>query len=343
MRITTAREHSYRSALYATLAALLIPVGVSRADVKIISEVTVTGGPSQDQLRMPRSPQEAVPSNNAPGQPPVKPATPKTATTYYKGKMVRAEVQGGPATIYDGDAGKVYILHPDQKTYSVLSVAQMMEQLSAPLRQNAPNGGRQRNARFDAKVKLEKSDATKTIAGKDARKYVVTASMEMSRRGGGFRGGGGSRRGGGFPRRGGFPGGGGFPLEGDSPGGGPGGGSLPGGAGMSPPSVQLQGEYWLADAALLPEGNRSPLPLLQQTVSVGPILKELNNQLVKMKLVPLSSRVTVTMALPNAESQEPLVATMEVKAITEESLDGALFKVPADYKEMKPDDSSAPR
>ena len=76
MRITRVAQRSHWSAVLVTLAALLILASVCSADVKIVSEVTVTGGPSQNQLRMPRSPQEAGPSNDAPERPPVKPATP---------------------------------------------------------------------------------------------------------------------------------------------------------------------------------------------------------------------------------------------------------------------------
>jgi hypothetical protein len=111
---------------------------------------------------------------------------------------------------------------------------------------------------------------------------------------------------------------------------------------MSPPSAQIQGEYWLVDAALLPASDKSPLlPLLQQTISVGPVLRELNGKMVKMKLAPLASKTTVTMTVPNADSQEPLVTTMEVKTITEEALDDALFRVPNNYTEIKPSRESA--
>jgi hypothetical protein len=334
MGITRVVGHGHWRGLLVTVAALLLLTGVCGADVKIISEVTVTGGPARAQAATPGTSQQAGSPSGTPATAAAKPEIPKTVTTYYKARMARTEVEGGPLTIYDGQAGKVFILHPDQQTYSVFSLGQMLEQ-SGSATEPSSAGGRGRGARFDVKVNLEKSDATKTIAGKEAAKYVLTASMQLiSRRGGGFGGGRGFPGGGGFPRRGGrFPRGG-FPLaEGASPSGETGGAPSPGGPGIG--SIQIQGEYWLADAAFLPAAENSPLlPLLSQTLRAGPILRDLNSKLVKSKQVPLSSKLTMTR--PNAESQEPLVTTMEVKTITEGPLDDALFKVPDGYKEVKP-------
>ena len=156
--------------------------------------------------------------------------------------------------------------------------------------------------------------------------------------GGMSRGGRGGGMGGGFPgggrRRGGIGGG---VFYGDSGWGG-GGQDSGGGRRMNMPSVQIEGEYWLVDSAFLPYGNKSSLlPVLNQAVNVGPILDELNKQLTKMKLVPLSSKMTLTFSAPNGDSPPPLVTTMEVKAISETPVDDASFKVPDGYKEVKPD------
>jgi hypothetical protein len=332
MRTRGASRQSRWSIVLAALAALSICVGVSRADIAITSEVTVTGGPSQSQAEAPVSQGGTGAPYVASGGPQTKRVAPATVTTYYKGKMARTEVQGGQVPIYDGGESKVYILHPDQKTYSVLSVSQLLEQPSTPMRQNAPASARRRDLQFDTDVRLVKSDTTKAIAGKEARRYVITASMQPRQRARGPRGG--LMR---FPRAG-FPGGRRrFPGSGFLRSGGLGDQGQAGQGGRSgPPSVEVQGEYWLADTAFLPGGDKSPLlPLLQQTLNAGPILKDLNDKLVKMKLVPLASKMTVTLTPPGAGSQEPMVTAMEVKAITDEPLADTLFKVPADYKEVK--------
>ena len=130
------------------------------------------------------------------------------------------------------------------------------------------------------------------IAGKKAECYVLTATVTMQapQRGG---------RGGGFPhgRHGGFPLGEGMFLRTPEPDREPSSGD---GSGR-PPLLRIEGEYWLAEAAILPAGTSSPaLPLLQQTVTAGPVLKELLDQLTKMKLIPLAGQATATVTRPSA-------------------------------------------
>ena len=110
---------------------------------------------------------------------------------------------------------------------------------------------------------------------------------------------------------------------------------------MNLPSIQIDGEYWLVDSAFLPKGSKtSLLPILHQATGVGPVIDEMNKQLTKMKLVPLSGKTTLTFTNPNGDSPTPLVTTMEVKAISETTADDASFKVPDGYKEVKPDKAS---
>jgi hypothetical protein len=328
-------------------------VGLARADVKIVSEVSVQSGSPPPQTETSPSPQTGTPappsgagtSGQTPEQEPKKPAPPETVTTYYKGKMARVEVAGGPVTIYDGAANKVYTLHPDQKTYSVVSVKQALEQQDTPVAVAVSGTG----VRFDTKVTLEKegTNDTKSYAGKEAAPYHVTASIQMHRDENGFRGGGYSGGGadGGMHRRSRFPGGG-FPGGGGSVPGGNGGGVSNGGGGypggqsqggsrMRRPAMEMEGETWLADAASLPAENKNALlPLLRQAVTAGPVANALNGQIGKKKLMPLFSKVTTTVTTPFGGTRESVITTMEVKAITEETLDSALFKVPDDYKKL---------
>lgn len=357
---TRRADRRYWTIALAVSAMLLVSAGVTYADITIASEITITGAPSNAQSGTPVPAQGtaqpgAVPAQGA-AQPgaaaatsQAKPNPPQTATTYCKGRMARIERSDGQITIFDDKAGKLYLLHPDQKTYAVLSVSQMLEQPGPFSRQNAPADARRGSPRFDTDVKIEKSDVTKEIAGKNATRYVVMATMQASRPSRGMRGGGmGSGRGG-FPggRRGRFLRSGG---AGDQTAGGE-------SARTGPPPVHVQGEYWLVDARLLPGADSGALlPVLQQTVNVGPILKDLNDKLAKMKLFPVSSTTTVTSGTATAGpstdtatpapsdaagSREPMVTAMEVKSVVEKALEDALFKVPGDYKEVKPTRDSA--
>jgi hypothetical protein len=343
---------------------LMSCVGLARTDVKIVSEVSIQSGspptqtetPAGTQTESPASSQAGTPApppgsgtpGQTPEQEPKKPAPPVTVTTYYKGKMARVEVAGGPVTLYDGAANRVYTLHPDQKTYSVVSVKQALEQQATPVAAAVPGTG----VRFDTSVTLEKESTndTKSIAGKEATPYHVTASVQMHRDENGFHGGGYSGgTGGGMHRRGRFPGGGfpgggggvpggnggGVPDGGGGYPGGRGGGQSPGGSRVRRPALEMEGETWLVESTLLPAENKNALlPLLRQAVTVGPVANALNGQLGKKKLMPLFSKVTTTVTTPFGGTREPVVTTMEVKAITEETLDSALFKVPDDYKKV---------
>ena len=162
---------------------LLGPVAAARADVKIVSEVNVTRQPDAND--------------------PSSPSFPETVTTYYKGRYARVEVAGGPVTIYNADAGRVYTLDPDKKTYYVLPLKQVQEG-ETRLAAEEPAG-----ANLDAKVDVKPPDGaeTRTIAGLIAKEYDVSGSIRVKPResggggllGGIFGGGGGGFPGGGFP------------------------------------------------------------------------------------------------------------------------------------------------
>ena len=313
-----------RFALFALLSLLCGGTArTARADLTVLTQVTVAGKIAPPP---PNDPNGAMPPD-APKDGP--PAAPKDAAglvkTFYKGKMARVEKPDGSITLYDGVKGRVYTLDAADKTYRARSMKQAAESPS-PLFAQMPEG-----VHFSVKLTLVKSKDARTIAEKPALRYDVTgtATLKMD---GGFPGAGGPGGfpggGGGFP---GGPGGGGFPGGGGGQGGPPQGGRPPGDGEM--PSMQLEGEFWLSDSAWLPEGVKSPaLPLIQPATPDGPFAKTVAERLNKMKMLPLSSRLTLTMKRPGQDQPEPLTLTTEIKSITEAPLDDALFVIPSDYR-----------
>jgi hypothetical protein len=309
------RSHLKPATLSTVVAGITLFIAASptRSDVKIVSEINVTGLP-QGQSGT---------------------AYPQSFTTYYKGEKARIEWPG-TVTIYDTAVEKVYLLHPDDKTYSVVTFKKLEEMDST-----VPVGG---HAKQDAKLDVNRADdkeadAKRTFAGMEGHKYDATGSVRFSMgdRPSGFQSGG--RRGGGGG--GGFPGGGrrrggGFPLAAVQ---GPGGGGQRGPrAGGGFPSMEMEGEFWIAEKFALPSKSKEPFfpsfaLAVPPGVMAGPLLKPLADKMAKAKGFPLFSRVSVRVVKPqSAEEPEQVVTTVEVKSLSSETLDDALFKVPEDYK-----------
>ena len=293
--------------------ALLLWSGLSarvRADLTVVSQVHRTGG----------KPQNAPPDSSRPGADAPNEASrsaDRTTTTYYKGRMARVESPDGMVWIYDGVKNRAYALDATKKTYRQMGLKQAAESKN-PLMAQMPQG-----VKFDARVMLIKSEEAKTFAGKTAALYRVTGEAKIQMEGG-FPGGPGG--GGGFPG-GGPGGGGGFPGGGQPPRGGP------PGAGGELPSMQLEGEFWLTDSSLLPEGVKSPaLAQIRPALPDGPFSRPLLDRLNKLKMLPLSSRLTLTMKMPGQEQANAITITTEVAAITEAPLANSLFTLPLDYK-----------
>ncbi len=247
-------------------AALLLVACAARADVKIVSEVNVTGLPPQAQAQ-------------------VKQTFPQTVMTYYKGDMTRTELAGS-VVLYDCLGDKLYTLDPAKKTYTIASVQEMMEK-AGPL---------MAMMKFDTTADVKEGGASKTIAGKPAKNFLFTANIALS-------------------------------MEGTP-------------AGMLP-TTKIVGEQWVTNAVALP-ANCQRMMAASLARSAGPMLggmKPLIEKMATMKGAPLSSKVTVTITaaqpLPGLPT-DPIVTTTEVKAISEEALDDALFKIPADYKKVEP-------
>jgi hypothetical protein len=351
----------------------------AHADLKIVSEVSVTRSSPQSQEKKPNdsspaSSQDSVTQGSSLTTPHPSPdaeasRSPRTVTTYYKGSQARVEAADGGVTIYDLAAGKLYTLHPTDRTYGVASLQSILAQGPDISSSSSKNG----RMRLESKVSLKQDKAAgkKTIAGREAVRYTLTGSAAVQRSsGGGFGRGGfpGGRRfprggrfpGGGFPG-GGFPGGG-FPGGGFQRGGFPGGG-FPGGdnsdaSGREPgggdvseggrgagrrgmPSMQLEGEYWIAAPPLGSKVKNALLPTVAQSVPAGPFLSPLEERLARLKGFPVASKVTATTSTPRSQSSTTITTTMEVKSISDDTLDASLFKVPADYRQVDPEPSSA--
>jgi hypothetical protein len=121
---------------------------------------------------------------------------------------------------------------------------------------------------------------------------------------------------------------------------GPGGGGPRGqrGGGGAFPSMELEGEFWIAEKFALPSKSKDPFfpsfaLAVPPGVMAGPLLKPLADKMAKAKGFPLFSRVSIRVVKPqSAEEPEQVVTTVEVKSLSSEAVDDALFKVPEDYK-----------
>jgi hypothetical protein len=298
----------------------------AHADVTVIADVLVKGHLPQMQMQrgFTVSSQSPGPSGASAAGQPETPPQPTSVTIRYRGKAARTDVAGGPVIIYDDGPGKAFTLQSDAKTYTAVPLKDA-EKGTLPFR--LPPG-----ADLETSGNLTKADDTMSIAGRQAQKYTITATVTAHR----TRGSGGRHGGGGY---GGRHGGGGY--FNDTSGGQFGGGGQYGGRRRAMPTLNVTGELWVVDAGMLPAENKHAyLPLLQQVLGPGSVLdKSLADSLAKLKLVPLSSTLTITLTDPNAASDqapEPVVVTMTVKSIATDSLDDTLFKVPSDFKLVTP-------
>lgn len=125
-------------------AAAMVAVVPARADVKVVSRTSVSGGQAAAR----------------PGE---------KSITYYKGDRVRTE-SGQQVTIYDCAADRLYTLNPASKTYHVSSMKNVVTQTNPMM------------AMVDMKsvVTLKPGGKTKIISGKTARNYVWKAVITMS-------------------------------------------------------------------------------------------------------------------------------------------------------------------
>jgi len=313
------------------LASALCSVGAASADLKITTQVDISGLPEQ----------AASAAFGLAGD-----SFPETITTYYQGGFARCEVAGGLVTIFDGPAGKVYTLDPASKTFYV-----------RPTKDAASPGvmllGRFDTASLETNLRLEKTEEIpgddQSIAGLATHKYLLSGTIGAKpRQSGGHFGGGhmGHHGFGGGP----FPGGGGYGgggmLGGDYPGGDyPGGdypgGGMPGGSeggyylGNPPPAIQFTGEVWLADRLRLPDDKKAnALAIVAPDVFfVGPLIKPLADNLTKMKQIPLDLKLTISSGLQGTDDYRQIVVSAQTESVDESALPADLFAVPAGFQQ----------
>lgn len=142
--------NALRSCLPVGAAALLLAAQTARADMKIVSEMTVQGQPGAQQGGQPQR---------------------QTVRTYYKGDKVRTEIPG-TVMIYDAAADKLIQLDPARKTYTVNALQKMAAQMQPFMAR----------MKFDATGSVRPGGATRTIAGLPARNYRVAMNLRMSMR-----------------------------------------------------------------------------------------------------------------------------------------------------------------
>jgi hypothetical protein len=137
-----------------SIAALGMMAATVRADVKIVSEVTVKGVP---------------PAVTAQGGPDM--SKPTVTTTYYKGNWQRVE-SGGTITITNFETGKITTLNPKAKTYYTVGVGDSLKAMADNPMLAA--------IKVEAVADVKPGGQTKVIAGKTAKNYKISATMKMT-------------------------------------------------------------------------------------------------------------------------------------------------------------------
>ena len=159
--MTFPRLFTSRRMVAARTALSLLPltIAAARADVKIVSETTITGMP--DALRS---------SASGSGVDTTKPVS---STLYLKGEKRRTETPG-QVTIYDCAADAVYTLNASDKTYTVTTFAKNMESTAS-----ADNPMLSFIKIEAGEVALTPQTVVKTIAGKQSTSYAYAMTLKM--------------------------------------------------------------------------------------------------------------------------------------------------------------------
>ena len=154
--MTFSRFSASQSAV--AVGALLAFASAAHADVKIVTETTITGLP--DALR----------SGDTAN---IDPSKPITSTVYLKGEKRRTETPV-LVTIYDCAADAVYTLNSTDKTYTVSTLAK-----SVATDTSASNPLLSLMKIDTGNVTLAPQKATKTIAGKPATSYSFGMTLTL--------------------------------------------------------------------------------------------------------------------------------------------------------------------
>jgi hypothetical protein len=152
-RIILMKNH-FRFRVMAATAVVALSVTLARADVKIVSEVTIKGAPKAAQAQVSDKP--------------------FITTVYYKASRQRTETDKG-VTITDLDGDKFYTLDPVKKTYYVMS--------SKDIEKMAAENPMLAMIKVDTSTTVTPTAETKSIAGKMAKKYAYTTIMKMGMEG----------------------------------------------------------------------------------------------------------------------------------------------------------------
>jgi hypothetical protein len=262
-------------AVAASAVALSVLSSVARADVKIVSEIKMTGATATLMG--------------------VTPGKPFTQTTYYKGKKQRVE-QPGMVSITDGETGMTTILDPAKKTFYVSDPAEVAKAMSA-------NPVMSMVKIETTSVDVKAGGQSKSIAGKSAKNYKVSANMKMGMEGGD------DAMAAMFPT---------VIIKNEQ--------WTTEGITLPLSVVKFNAEQYTKN---LP-------PFFQKG------LKPYIDKVGTIQGFPLASTVTMEFVFANGSPglpgipKDPSVTTTEVKEISEAPLDDALFTVPSDYKKVEP-------
>ncbi len=288
------------------VAACLCSLAASclvHADVKLTANVTVTEG-------------------HKPGL-----GAPDVVTTYFKGGNAREEISTRAVIIFNATEGQVYTLDVARKTF----YAQTLKEFLAP----HPDGS-STALKVNSDLALDPGGFQKVCAGQSAKVFELTGTVTLgppkkSKAGGGLLG---DLEG--LVGRGGIG-----TIAGLA---GLGGGGRHGGDGEGHSAkktvnktVEVSGEYWLADTFKLPDDKMaSPLWALyssspMQNFVFGPLA----DQLAKRKQIPLDSRITMKTTLPDG-SQKSVTRTTTVTEISQTPLPEELFLIPTGYSQVAP-------
>ncbi len=261
-------------------------------------------------------------------QPPVQPPdiAPQTVTAYYKGGNARVEVEGGIIRIFNGKDGKVYTLDPVAKTYYVQTLKQLADASTED-----PDSRQSGSLKVSSDLSVSPGDGNKSCAGLDSKPFVLSGSISISHKQ--------SSAGGLLSSLGGLAGGlGGLGgLAGGLAGGLGGGGDQQGGGRRSGAAkqVEVSGEYWFSNTVKLPDDKGATvLPALYTGAQIqGFVCKALSDKLVKMKGLPLDSRIAVSSSQRDG-SQRTITRTTEVTSVSLHPLPDGLFQLPVGYTQL---------
>lgn len=145
-----------------TIASLLGATGLY-ADFSYEQSTEITGGVMKSAMRM------AGPFAKKANQP-------TAMRIVFKGTR-NAQISEETITITDIEAETITTIERKKKRYSVVTFEQMrqyMEKMAAKAKQKKA----ERGAEVDIQMKVEETDETKTIAGRDARAYKMTVQMQ---------------------------------------------------------------------------------------------------------------------------------------------------------------------